>query len=190
MLDFIEGKVIKVKPDRITIKTGGIGYLIKIPIRISKNLSEDQEIQIFTSFVLREESIEIYGFLESSERDLFEELIKISGIGPRLAINILSTYDRESLQKIIDQEDIGSLSRIPGIGKKTSQRILLELKGILPSLKYERDQRYVDILTALINLGYKRKEAREVLDKVYGSQKDEATIIRESLSILAGKDGK
>lgn len=190
MLDFIKGKVITVKPDKIVIQTGGIGYSVKIPIRVSRYINRDEETQIFTSLIVKEESIEIYGFLENSERDLFEELIKIAGIGPKMAINILSTYDRETLYKIIDHEDIKSLSKIPGIGKKTAQRILLELRGILPSLQYEKDQKYDDILSALLNLGYKRLEAKEVLDKIYNNEKDEATIIKESLSILAGKDGK
>ncbi len=190
MLDFIKGRVISVKPDKIVIQTGGIGYSVKIPIRISRYINRDEEIQIFTSLVIKEESLEIYGFLETSDRDLFEELIKISGIGPRIAANILSTYDRQTLHKIIEQEDIKSLSKIPGIGKKTAQRIFLELRGVLPSLQYERDQKYDDILSALLNLGYKRLEAKEVLDKIYNNEKDEATIIRESLSILAGKNGK
>jgi len=190
MLDFIKGKAVTIKPDRVVIQTGAVGYSVKIPLRIAKYINRDEEIQIYTSLIVKEESIEVYGFLDSSERDLFEELIKISGIGPRMAINILSTYDSLSLRKIIEQEDIKSLSKIPGIGKKTAQRIFLELKGVLPSLQYEKDQKYEDILAALVNLGYKRLQAKEVLDKIYEHEKDEATIIRESLSILAGKDGK
>ncbi|MEN2995211.1 MAG: Holliday junction branch migration protein RuvA [Thermodesulfovibrio sp.] len=190
MLDFIVGQVIAVKPDRVVIQTGGIGYSIRIPLRISKYINKNEEIKIFTSLILREDSLELYGFLEISEKELFEKLIKISGVGPTIAMNIISTYDRETLHKIIEKEDIKSLSKIPGVGKKTAQRIFLELKGILPSLQYEKNQKYDDVLSALLNLGYKRLEAKEVLDKVYDNEKDEATIIRESLSILAGKDGK
>ncbi|GAQ95069.1 Holliday junction DNA helicase RuvA [Thermodesulfovibrio aggregans] len=190
MLDFIIGKAVTVKQDRVVVQTGGIGYSIKIPVRLSRYINTDEEVQIYTALILKEELIEIYGFLDSSERDLFEKLIKISGIGPTMAINILSTYDRETLLKIIEDEDIKSLSKIPGVGKKTAQRIFLELKGVLPSLKYERDQRYEDLLSALVSLGYKRLEAKEVLEKVYNNEKDEATIIKEALSILTGKDGK
>lgn len=190
MLDFIKGKAVTVKPDRIVIQTGGVGYSVKIPLRIAKYINLDEEVKVYTSLILKEELVEVYGFLDNAERDLFEELIKISGIGPRMAINILSTYDRETLYRIIEQEDIKSLSKIPGIGKKTAQRIFLELRGVLPSLKYEKNQKYEDILSALVNLGYKRLQAKEVLDKIYNDEKDEATIIRESLSILAGRDGK
>ncbi|MGB9709976.1 MAG: Holliday junction branch migration protein RuvA [Thermodesulfovibrio sp.] len=190
MLDFIKGKAVTVKPDRVVIQTGGLGYSVKIPVRIARYINTGEEIQIYTSLILKEELVEIYGFLDSSERDLFQELIKISGIGPKMAINILSTYDKETLYKTIEQQDIKSLSKIPGIGKKTAQRIFLELKGVLPSLTYEKDQKYEDVLSALVNLGYKRLQAKEVLDKIYDNEKDEATIIRESLSILAGKDGK
>lgn len=190
MLDFIKGKAVTVKPDRVVIQTGGLGYSVKIPMRISKYINKDEEAQLYTSVVVKDDSIEIYGFLENTERDFFQELIKISGIGPRISINILSTYDAQSLNKIIEQEEIKSLSKIPGIGKKTAQRIFLELKGALPSLRFERDQKYEDILSALVNLGYKRLQAKEVLDKIYDKEKDETSLIKECLGILAGKGGK
>jgi len=190
MLDFIKGKIIAVKLDRVIVQTGGFGHSIKIPLRVSRDINTDDEILLYTSLVLKEESINIYGFLETSERHLFEELIKISGIGPATAMNILSAYDRGTLYKIVEEEDIKSLSKIPGIGKKTAQRIFLELKGVLPSLEYEKDLKYEDILSALINLGYKRMDAKEVLEKIYQKDKTEETIIREALSILSGKDGK
>lgn len=190
MFDFIKGKAITVKPDRVVIQVGGIGFSVRVPIRVTQTIRKEEDVQIYTSLSLKEESAELYGFLELYERELFEELIKISGIGPRTAMNIISTYDRESLQNIIEKEDIKSLSKVPGIGKKTAQRILLELKGVLPFFKYEKDQIYEDVLSALVNLGYKKTVAKEVLEKIYNKDKDEATIIKECLTQLAGKHGE
>jgi Holliday junction DNA helicase RuvA len=190
MFDFIEGKVVSVKPDRVIIQVGGLGFSVKVPVRVSHYINKDKDILLYTSLNLKEDSIELYGFLESLERELFEELIKIAGVGVKMAMNIISTYDRKTLQEIIDKEDIKSLSKVPGIGKKTAQRILLELKGVLPSLVYERDQIYEDILSALVNLGYKKTEAKEVLEKIYSKDKNEGTIIKECLAVLADKHGE
>jgi len=190
MLDFIKGRVINVKPDRVVVQVGGLGFLVKIPLRVSQNIRKEDEVQIYTSLSLKEEKIEVYGFLDVYEKELFEKLIEISGIGPRTAMNIISTYDRETLQRIIEQDDIKALSRVAGIGRKTAQRILLELKGVLPSLKYDKNQIYDDVLSALINLGYKKTDAKEALDKIYDKDKDEATIIKECLTNLAGKHGE
>lgn len=190
MLEFIKGRIVTVKPGKVVLQVGELGFSVRVPIRLSQYIQKEQEIKIYTSSILKEESIEIYGFLEPHEKELFEELIKISGIGPKIAMNIISTYDRESLQKIIAEEDLRALSRIPGIGKKTAQRIFVELRGVLPSLKYEKDQIYEDILSALVNLGYKKTEAKEVLEKIYSKDKDEAIIIKECLAALAGRYGE
>lgn len=190
MLDFIRGKTVTVKPDRIVIQVGSIGLSVKVPIRVSQLISREDEVQIFTTLTLKEDSIELYGFLELYEKELFEELIKISGIGPRTAINIISTYDRDTLQNIIEKEDIKSLSKVPGIGKKNAQRIILELKGVLPSLTYEQDRIFEDILLALVNLGYKKIEAKETLEKVYDKNKDEASIIKDCLLLLSSKNAE
>ncbi len=190
MFDFIKGRVVTVKPNRLVLQVGDLGFSVRVPFRVSQYIQREQNIQIYTSFILKEESVELYGFLEPYEKELFEELIKISGIGPKIAMNIISTYDRESLQKIIAEEDLRALSRIPGISRKTAQRIFVELKGVLPSLKYERDKIYEDILSALVNLGYKKTEVRDVLDKIYSKDKDETNIIKECLAVLASRHGE
>lgn len=190
MLNLVQGKIISVKPDRVVVKVGQLGLSIRIPIRISKEINENEEFLFYTSLTVKEDKVELYGFLDSYERDLFEKLLNLSGIGPKTAMNILSTYDKSTLQRIIETDDLKSLGKVPGIGKKNAQRILLELKGVLPQFKYEIDQRFEDILSALINLGYKRKETREVLEKVYHKDKDEETIIKECLVALSGKNGK
>lgn len=190
MLDFIKGKAVVVKPDRIVIDIGGIGFSIKIPLKLSSQIKKDENVLLYTYMSLKEESIELYGFLDPHEKELFMELIKISGIGPRIAVNILSTYDRETLKNIIEQEDVRALSRVPAVGKKTAQRILLELKGVLPSLTHFKDQKFEDILSALINLGYRKNDAKESLEKIYSKDKDEATLIKESLTLLSGKHGE
>lgn len=190
MLDFIRGKVFKVKPDRVVIDVGGLGFSVRIPVRLSEKLSDTEEVFLYTYLSIKEESSEIYGFIDAQDREIFEELVKISGIGPRIAMNILSTYSRDSLIEIIEQENLKALSKIPSVGKKTAQRIILELKGVLTSLSSEKDQKFDDVLSALINLGYKKTEAKEALEKIYKKEKDEASLIRESLSILSGKHGE
>ncbi len=187
MLEFLQGKVVALKPDKLTIHVGSVGFGVKIPLRLAENIRIGQDLQIYTSLVIKEENIEIYGFSEIYEKELFDQLIKISGIGPRTALNIMSTYDLNTLKSIIEKEDIKSLSRVPGIGKKTAQKILLELRGVLPSLLLKEDRVYEDILSALVNLGYRKADAREILDKVYNKEKDEASIIKECLNLLAGR---
>lgn len=187
MIDFLTGKIVSVKPGKLTIQVGSIGFSVKIPLRTSQILRSDQEVRIYTTMVLREEEVEVYGFMEYYEKELFDELIKISGIGPRTAMNIISTYNREELQGIIENDDVKSLSKVPGIGKKTAQRILLELKGVLPVIQRERDIKYEDVLSALVNLGYKKIDVKEVLGRIYTKDKDEAALIKESLNLLAGK---
>lgn len=187
MIDFLTGKIVSVKPGKLTIQVGSIGFSVKIPLRTSQILRSDQEVRIYTTMVLREEQVEVYGFMEYYEKELFDELIKISGIGPRTAMNVISTYNREELQGIIENDDVKSLSKVPGIGKKTAQRILLELKGVLPVIQRERDIKYEDVLSALVNLGYKKIDVKEVLDRIYTKDKDEAALIKESLNLLAGK---
>lgn len=187
MLEFLQGKVVYLKPDKLTINVGSLGIGVRIPLRLAEKIKVGEEVQIYTSLAIKEETLEIYGFSEFYEKELFDQLIKISGIGPRIALNILSTYDLNTLKSIIEQEDIKSLSRVPGIGKKTAQRILLELRGVLPSLHIKEDRVYEDILSALVNLGYRKRDAKEILEKVYSKDKDEAYIIKECLSLLAGR---
>lgn len=187
MFEFLRGKVVSLKPDKLIIQVCSVGLGVRVPLKISQLIKEGEEIQIYTTVVLKDESMEIYGFLEQDEKKLFDQLTKIPGIGPRTAMNIISTYDLNTLQNIIEREELKLLSRVPGIGKKTAQRILLELKGVMPSLKYERDREYEDILTALINLGYKKVDAKEALDKVYSKDKDESSIIKECLSLLLSR---
>lgn len=187
MLDFIRGRVASLKPDRVVIDIGGLGLSVKIPLRVSESLTEKDEVFLYTHLAIREDVSEIYGFTDPKDRELFEELIRISGIGPRIAMNILSTYSRDSFLEIIEQENVKALSKIPSIGKKTAQRVILEFKGILPSLYSERDSKFEDVLSALVNLGFKRSEAKEALERVYRKDKDEATLIRESLITLTSK---
>jgi Holliday junction DNA helicase RuvA len=187
MIEFLKGKIVSLKPDKLIIQIGSIGFGVKVPLKIFPLLRNEQEIEIYTSVAIKGELIEIYGFLELYEKELFDELIKISGIGPRTAMNIISTYDKNALQNIIEKQDVKSLSKVPGIGKKTAQRIILELKGVLPLLQYEKDRGYEDIFSALVNLGYKKTDAREVLEKVYSKDKDEVTTIKECLTLLANK---
>ncbi len=187
MLSFMRGKAVEIKPDRLVLEVKGFGFSIRIPIRVSQFIHKEDDVKIYTSLCLKEDSVELYGFLDEYEKELFEKLIKISGIGPATAMNILSTYDSESLYDIIEKEDIKALSKVPGVGKKTAQRILLELRGILPSIRHDIDREYEDILSALLNLGFKKTDAKEALEKAYSKDKDEASIIKECLALLAGK---
>lgn len=169
MYDYITGKITKSTSDSITIETGGIGYKIYMPLTIQSGIKyHDGLTTIYLSFIIREYSQALYGFVHEKERSIFELLLNVSGIGPKVALTIVSNTTSDMLMSAILRKDIASLCKIPGIGKKTAERMFLELKDSLGSFaqgtsSLAEDQTLVDAISALINLGYSQPSAEKAV---------------------------
>jgi len=175
MIGFLRGRVLDKHPNRIVVDVNGVGYELYVPLSTYYDVGEvGTEISLRVHTHVREDALQLYGFLTPLEQLLFERLIAISGIGPKLAIAVLSGIDSRELVVSVQRADIARLTRIPGIGKKTAERIVLELKDRLgdvaasdagagarqPSADRLRD----DLVSALENLGYHRPLAEKAVD--------------------------
>ena len=164
MIGKLTGTLSDKNPPQVVIDCGGVGYEVQVPMSTFYNLpASGEKVALLTHFVVREDAQILYGFATATEREAFRELIKISGVGPRTALAILSGLSVGELSHAVTQQEAGRLVKIPGIGKKTADRLLLELKGKLgPDLGAAStvvDDAQADILQALLALGYSDKEA-------------------------------
>ena len=173
MIGRLHGKLLEKAPPQILVDVAGVGYEVDVPMSTFCNLPDlGQEITLLTHFVVREDALLLYGFATASERQTFRALIKISGIGPRIALAILSGMSADDLAIAVEEGNLGLLTRIPGIGKKTAERLILELKGKLvvthanSAVRITADAAHNDIISALIALGYSEREAVSAVKKL------------------------
>jgi Holliday junction DNA helicase RuvA len=177
MIAFLRGRVLEKHPNRIVVDVNGVGYELYVPLSTYYEVGDAGagiELRVHTH--VREDALQLFGFLTSLEQLLFERLIAISGIGPKLAIAVLSGIDSRELVASIHRADVARLTRIPGIGKKTAERIVLELKDRLRDVapaeisadqqRPSGDQLRDDLVSALENLGYHRPVAEKAVDAV------------------------
>ena len=168
MIGRIVGRLAEKSPPQVLVDVGGVGYEIDVPMSTFYNLPGlGEAVTLLTHFVVREDAQLLYGFLTAAERATFRELIKVSGVGPRTALALLSGMSVDELSQAVARQDSTRLTKVPGIGKKTAERLTLELKGKLgPDLGavtvVEGDES-ADIVQALLALGYSDKEARASL---------------------------
>lgn len=190
MIGSIKGKIILKTEKFLIVETGGVGYKISVsPDVLSKTKKIGDEISLWSHTHVREDALDLYGFLERGELEFFEMLINVSGIGPRSALAILGIASIETLRKAIGTGDTSYLTKISGIGKKTAERIVIELRDKMTSeinLTGNSLRDELDALEALKSLGYSQNEAREALKKV-SPDANTNTKIREALKILGGK---
>ncbi|OGB68927.1 MAG: Holliday junction DNA helicase RuvA [Caldithrix sp. RBG_13_44_9] len=177
MIESVRGFLLKKVPTFCVVNCSGIGIGIFISLNTYQNLGEEgSEINLLTYLHVREDALLLYGFYEESEREMFRRLISISGIGPRLTMTILSGLSVMDLRKAITSEDVDVLTRIPGIGKKTAQRVILELKekislsapltySAIPGLSPQEKDKVNQALQALVTLGYRQTDAKNVLER-------------------------
>jgi Holliday junction DNA helicase RuvA len=174
MIAHLRGKLLAKHPNQAVVETAGVGYDVTISVPTFSDLpgaGGDVALHIHTH--VREDTIALYGFLRSAEKTLFEKLITVSGIGPKLAITILSGMAADEMVNAIRGNDIARLTRIPGIGKKTAERMVLELRDKLPVEKHG-DMAATpaltpveeDVLSALVNLGYQRAAVEKAMSTV------------------------
>ncbi len=198
MIAFLTGRLAFKAPTHLTLDVQGVGYEVHIPLSTYyalPNLDEVTALNIHTH--LREDAIQLFGFLSQSEKESFLLLTSVSGIGPKLALSVLSSLSVTDLAHAIQSEDVEKLATVPGIGKKSAGRIALELKdkvdkihGARPqaSAAPELDGPYEDALSALVNLGYRAQDAKEALKRVTKAATESLALkelIREGLKELA-----
>ncbi len=192
MIGSIKGKIILKTEKFVIVETSGLGYKVSVsPDTLSKAKKTGEEIMLWIHTHVREDILDLYGFKEREELEFFEMLIGVSGIGPKGALSILGIASIDTLKRAIGTGDTSYLTKISGIGKKTAEKIVIELRDKIsnkmkgenagPSLQGE-----LDTLEALKSLGYSQNEAREALKKV-PSELDTNKKIREALKILGGK---
>lgn len=177
MIACLRGELFSKTPESLIIDVGGVGYQVHAPrAKPDRFPAVGEEIFLHIHTDVREDAITLYGFFEPDEKKMFLQLIAVSGVGPRLALNILSGLPAAALAEAICADDIGRLTRIPGVGKKTAERLCLELKDkvrFLPerlqtasAATEAEDQRSADAVSALVNLGYPPARAREAVKAV------------------------
>ena len=195
MIAHLRGKLLAKHPNQAIVETGGVGYDVTISVPTFSDLpGVGGEVGLHIHTHVREDTIALYGFLRSAEKALFEKLITVSGIGPKLAITILSGMAADEMVGAIRGNDIARLTRIPGIGKKTAERMVLELRDKLavekvgeipaaPAMSPVEE----DVLSALINLGYQRQAAEKALGTVSKNGKTGPfdALFREALAVLS-----
>ena len=183
MIGFLRGQILEKQPNRVVVDVNGVGYDVHVPLSTYYLLGEEGAevgLRIYTH--VREEALQLYGFLTDLERQLFERLIGISGIGPKLAVSVLSGMEPRDVLGAVQRGDVARLTGVPGIGKKTAERIVLELKdrvsglGLAPAdetpAASPQDQLKSDVLSALQNLGYHRPLAEKAVEAAVDAAPD------------------
>lgn len=166
MIGRLHGKLIEKTPPQVLVDVGGVGYEVDVPMSTFCNLpAEGSEITLLTHFIVREDAQLLYGFATAAERQTFRALIRISSVGPRIALAVLSGMSTQDLADAVEQGNATLLTRVPGIGKKTADRLVLELKGKLAGNAFAlaggaASAAQADILSALMALGYSEREAQ------------------------------
>jgi Holliday junction DNA helicase RuvA len=166
MIGYLSGKIISLKPTRITLDVSGVGYVVNISINTFEKINDKDSANLFIHTNVREDSISLFGFYTESEKEMFELLISVSGIGPKLAISILSGILVDELRHAIMAGDISRIVSIPGIGRKTAERLVLELKSRISSVSSEEEAKIPfsiknEAVAALTTLGYNLKQAEK-----------------------------
>lgn len=187
MIGYLEGKVLFKGERYVILDVGGVGYKIFVAAGMRKNLESEKNAKLLTHLHVKENALELYGFLHQAELDFFESLISISGIGPKSALGVMALAPVDAIKRAISSGDTSYLTKVSGIGRKTAEKIVLELKDRLGFGKVffagEEFKEDADILDALISLGYSQKEAREMIQRIPQDIKGRDKRLKEALKI-------
>ncbi|MCG9736754.1 Holliday junction branch migration protein RuvA [Shewanella insulae] len=204
MIGRLRGLLVEKQAPEVLIETAGVGYEVQMPLTSFYELPElNQEAVIYTHFVVREDAQLLYGFISKQERALFRLLIKTNGVGPKLALTILSGMTAAEFVKCVEHDDIATLVKLPGVGKKTAERLLVEMRDKLKSLmeaSHGNEREFVlqsnytsapevnsaeeDAISALLALGYKPAQASKAVSSVFEEGMDSETLIKASLKSM------
>lgn len=190
MIAYLRGRLLEKHPNRVTVDVNGVGYSVQIPVSTFYQLGDrGSEVRLFIHTHVREDTLALYGFLTDQEKSLFEKLIGVTGIGPRVAVILLSGLEAEELKGAIRRGDVQRLTRIPGVGRKTGERLVLELREKMGPVEAEAppsggiDE---EVVSALLNLGCARAAAQAAVGKARknGAAEDFEPLFRAALQLV------
>jgi len=194
MIGSLIGLIKDKKPSLVLLEVNGVGYEVHIPLSTSFQLPNNGESTfILTHLLIRDDQHTLYGFATEEERKLFRTLIKISGVGAKMALTILSGINVNGFVQSVINEDVDTLVHLPGIGKKTAERLIVEMKdkiqdvtdsSVLPGSSASDNNMILEARNALVNLGYKSSEARKILDKIDTTGLEVEELLRQALKSL------
>jgi Holliday junction DNA helicase RuvA len=191
MIAHINGKLVEKNPTTLIIECSGIGYEVKISLNTFSAIGSDESVKVFTQFIVREDAQLLYGFATKEEREMFNHLISVSGIGPNTAMIMLSSLVPEEIAHAIQVEDVRTIQSIKGIGIKTAQRVIVDLKDKMVKMSFSpqisamgHNTNRFDALTALVSLGFDKKNAEKAIEKVSQGEETVEQIIKGALKIL------
>jgi Holliday junction DNA helicase RuvA len=199
MIAQLRGRILRKSPQDVVIDVAGVGYRVLIPVSTFYRLNDEgSEASLRIHTHVREDALQLFGFESAAEQALFERLIEVAGVGPRLAVNILSGIEAPELAAALRASDLGRLTRIPGVGKKTAERLVLELRDKMPAASPGEEAARTpsatgsmkdDLLSALANLGYARGEVEKGVDRALKEEPDGRfeDLLRRSLRVLSGR---
>ncbi|OBK35883.1 Holliday junction DNA helicase RuvA [Mycobacterium sp. 1165196.3] len=196
MIASVRGEVLEVALDHVVIEAAGVGYRVNATPSTLSTLRAGTEARLITAMIVREDSMTLYGFTDTDTRDLFLTLLSVSGVGPRLAMATLAVHDAAALRQALYDGDVTALTRVPGIGKRSAERMVLELRdkvgaagaggGASPGAALNGHAVRGPVVEALVGLGFAVKQAEEATDKVLAAEHDATTsgALRAALSLL------
>lgn len=191
MISFLRGVLYQKFPNKVLVEVNGLGYEVHAPLTVTERLpSPGEEVFLLTEFVIRETAHVLYGFLHERERQLFQQLMKTSGVGAKTVLAVMSAMDTDEVVAVLSAEDVGRLAQVPGIGKKTADRMVVDFRGSSLFLREASAPTVEDEVTqALEALGYKKAEIAKVLPKLKGAEEgaeeDTAARVRAALRLLS-----
>jgi Holliday junction DNA helicase RuvA len=192
MIASVRGEVLDIALDHVVIEAAGVGYKLMAAPSTLATLRRGSEARLITAMIVREDSMTLYGFPDADARDLFLTLLGVSGIGPKIALATLAVYDATALRQALADGDVTALTRVPGIGKRGAERLVLELRDKIgpvaasPGVTLNGHSVRGPVVEALVGLGFAAKQAEEATDKVLAAADDAttSTALRSALSLL------
>lgn len=188
MIASLSGEVAAVLDGAIELDVGGVGYHVLLPASLAASLRRGEQTRILTHLVVREDSMTLFGFGTADQRELFTKLMQVSGVGPKLALAVLSSMSTDALRKAILGQDIDRLIEVPGVGKKNAQRIVMELKekiGFADTSAITSSSKIAEVRDALVGLGYTPSELRGVLDSMNDDDAPVEELLKTALKELS-----
>lgn len=198
MIGCLIGEVFALEAPTVLLNVNGVGYEIDAPLSTFCQLQKGQKVTLWTHLVVREDAQQLYGFSNAQEKIIFRTLLKVNGVGPKMALGILSTLSVELLVHTIEHDDLNTLVKIPGVGKKTAERLMIELRArfktlaqaattsstALPQIQFIANSPIAEAEAALQSLGYKPQEAQKAVAAVKGDFSESADLIRAALKSM------
>jgi Holliday junction DNA helicase RuvA len=192
MIAHLNGRLVEKNPTNVIIECGGVGYYVKISLNTFSALGSDEQLKLFTQQIIREDAHLLFGFATLEERELFNLLLSVSGIGPNTAILMLSSLQPSEIAQAIQTDDVRTIQSIKGIGAKTAQRVIIDLKDKMVKVEWGagtnifvgHNTNRFDALTALISLGFDKKAAEKAIEKIATGAESVEELIKGALKIL------